>query len=663
MQQRRSQSSAALQVQRPAKQTLSSSRGFGAVGRRSTTSILRQAVGLAAVPVSPDSQDFASPAEVGIPPPRPSVEVCAICLDQLDVNHYVYPCGHDHRIHYKCMISFTGSLLALPLADDSPGLLTREVARNMGFGFKAIRTLEVALQKAKPETINRVCCPLCRSPWPSQEAAALGALMDQLRAASAIGQAENALKMQEVLSRVWNHFDHGEDVQQMRKTKALMALEDNLHSASSFFAKQEAGNTMATCLATFLDARSVSRLSETTPICTHLYHVEAKLRTPHLVATKLRSAFYHASAPDVVTVSINAGMGSPSTRAINALEVVAFTKWLTGCKTLSELTMSCVNWEKHDPGASKLSSTLVAFPLRVLDLANNSMTDGSIKNVAEALMSSACNLKSLETLNLGLNYVTKEGLACLLPLASRKGSCIKEWCFRHNKLADASCQLIAQVLDPVFTKAPLCGWDLRTNNIGAAGCMSLLPYFGQVTVARLGCNPLGDIGVEHLSTGVGKNLRVLDLRHAQISDAGAIALGAKLGNALALEELLLAGNEIGVSGARALASGWSWVGTLRFVDLSSNTFGSDGVRSLCDSLPSWTQTPFRLSLAGVGCEAEGAREILSALRRAPRRGWDWRIDLQNNPLGNVGLIFELAGMLEGEREDTGIVDDEEDSEA
>lgn len=167
-----------------------------------------------------------------------------------------------------------------------------------------------------------------------------------------------------------------------------------------------------------------------------------------------------------------------------------------------------------------------------------------------------------------------------------------------------------------------------------------------MVVARLGCNPLGDYGGEQLANGLGPKLRILDLRQAQLGEAATLALGRKLREASQLEELLLSGNEIGPSGVQALAEGWAWISTLRFVDLSGNGhIGNEGVDLIADELPFWQQAPFRLSLASINCEEKSTRRLAQALRKNPRHHRQWRIELQNNPLP-THAVLEITRLLE-----------------
>ncbi|CAE7791159.1 NLRC3, partial [Symbiodinium necroappetens] len=178
------------------------------------------------------------------------------------------------------------------------------------------------------------------------------------------------------------------------------------------------------------------------------------------------------------------------------------------------------------------------------------------------------------------------------------------------------------------------------------GCKALVPVIGSMEVARLGCNPLGDAGGEQLANGLGRSLRILDLRQAELGEAATLALGRKLRDAATLQELLLSGNNIGPAGAQALAEGWAWISSLRHVDLSGNmAIGKEGVDLLVDELPFWQQAPFRLSLASIGCEDEGAKRLAAALRKNPRKGRGWTIDLQNNPIGSW-MKLQILQLLE-----------------
>jgi Ran GTPase-activating protein (RanGAP) involved in mRNA processing and transport len=272
-----------------------------------------------------------------------------------------------------------------------------------------------------------------------------------------------------------------------------------------------------------------------------------KLRVPYVTVAKLRTAMHHISACDVAGVDAVASIGAP---CMTALDVLTCTKWLSTCEGMQELILSNMQWQKIDPAAQHLGKCLAGKSLRVLDLSNNYLADDSMQSLAEALDAASSGQRSLEVVNLNLNCVTDMGLAAILPLGSRAGG-VTKWGFRHNKLGNAGCERISQALYTTHVGCHVSGtsWDLRTNKIGASGAKALLLVFQHMSIARLGCNPLGDAGAEWLSRGMGKDLVVLDLGQASIGDEGAAKISRKLMECSVLEELLLGGNEIGAGGA------------------------------------------------------------------------------------------------------------------
>lgn len=351
---------------------------------------------------------------------------------------------------------------------------------------------------------------------------------------------------------------------------------------------------------------------------------------------------HHVWAPGLVSLEVHvASGGSPCMRSgsITGMDAVAFSRWVCMSTSLREFVLNGLQWEKVDPGGYLLEKAATGKSLRILNLSHNNLSDASIKRLANALMLSASNLRALEALVLDLNCITEAGLEALLPLGHTRCT-LCTWSFRHNRLANGGCHAMAR------TGLQLGSWDLRTNRIGAPGCKSLALALESMVVARLGCNPLGDAGLQHLAQGLGDKLRILDLRHASFGDVGTVDLALALINASSLQELLLAGNEIGAEGALALAENWRWLCSLHHVDLSSNAIGSHGVELLSRELPYWKQSPFRLSLMGVGCGESGAVKLKSALQRHPRQEWQWAIDLQNNDPAIAAHIIDIRRLLE-----------------
>lgn len=476
----------------------------------------------------------------------------------------------------------------------------------------------------------------------------LDTVMAQLRSCRARGLGNNVRKMDEAFSRVMERFDARTRVQEVRMAWGFEALYENMHCASTFFFQLQGDTPAMLAILSFLDTRYTFHLAQVSVTVRKLCCSGFKLRTRHVRASKLRTATHHVSAADVMTLEIDPAL-RPSSRSSTALDVVTFVKWLRDANTLQVLSLTCLEWEKTDPGCSNLASSIAMLTLRVLDLSSNLLGDGSVKKMANALLENPSSLQYLEVVDFSYNCITQAGLEAVLPLGRIAGSRVREWGFRHNKVGNGACKLLAEAFNPTFMreKGPrLECWDLRTNGISAAGCQFLTTVLDQMVIARLGCNPLSDAGGENLSCGLGAKLRILDLSQAKLGDAAAIALSSKFDNCTSLEQLLLSGNDIGAMGANALSDGWANVVSLRYVDLANNSsIGSLGVALIADQMPIWKQAPFRLSLAGVECEDEGAKKLISVLSANPRGDRNWKIELHNNPIGNASAL-QINRLLE-----------------
>lgn len=571
-------------------------------------------------------------------------EVCSICLEPLaDSVCFAFPCGFNHRLHYPCALLFLSSSLSTleAVADSSPA--RRVVTEGLGQGLRAISAIGAALKRTPLDAIKRICCPLCRRSWPADDDVPVDSIMGQLGELRILIFRDAAEKMVQAILQASNHFEHGSDARQARMTKGFIALDRKLHSAASWLASQSHNEYLMACILSLLQCKWVKSLSAVSRACGRICYDANKLRAPHVSVGKVRTAMHHISAPDLRALEAIASRGDA---CMTAFDVLTCTKWLSTCNGIRELVLSGMKWQQIDPGGQHLGTSLADKPLRILDLSNNSLMDDSLKCLAEALIPKMSKSRTLQVLNVSINCSTQVGLVALLPLGSRAGG-VQDWGFRHNQLGDTGCHAIAKALhtEHIGCHVNATAWDLRTNRISAEGIKSLLCVIPSMSVARLGCNPLGDVGAKWLAQGIGETLVTLDLGQAKIGDEGASALAKKLMNGSLLRDLLLAGNEIGAVGASCLADGWAWVTNLRLVDLSYNPLGTGGVQCIAQELPFWTQSPFRLCLGGVDCDDEGAQYLVRALDKNSRRSWKWTIDFGNNKCRGMH-VHEMRRLLE-----------------
>jgi len=368
--------------------------------------------------------------------------------------------------------------------------------------------------------------------------------------------------------------------------------------------------------------------------CRKLLRVESKLRVPYFKVNHVFTATQTISAEDLISVEVDGTSikgQNPTTSEISALAA-----WLSEGWSIKQLNVISMEWEYGDRGALQISTCIRRNQLCVLNLSHNKLLDESVLLIAEALVNGPSH-HSLQVLNLNLNWATERSLAALLPLGCGNGR-LQNWGLKHNKLGDVGCQMLAEA------RPNSASWDLQTNGIGPAGCMHLMQAMQDMTELRLGCNHFSDEGMKHLSKSFGPHILLLDFRNSQLSDESATLIARSLVDASSLATLLLGGNQIGPAGAHSLAEGWAFKTSLIHVELSNNPIGSSGLELLADCLPVWQQSPFRLSLMGIGCDVEGVLKLKAVLTEYPRCTRNWRIDLQHNGL-QARHVRDISNML------------------
>jgi len=598
-------------------------------------------------------------------------ELCAICLEPLGSNEFGFPCGHQHQLHHQCALEFLGRVLNAapsscsaassqqpafqqlvfdsgnPLEASSASLPTqsfysKSVPSPSQCDVRAVAKLEHALRNAPTQLLSRIACPLCRGVWPVQDGNFVGGVIHQLRAWSLQRHKHNLDRVSEILSQLAWRMAHSEVARLARLARGVEALWNAQHSACSFFASHRAGKRSLLPLLSFLRVEDVAQLRRSSASCSEACSLQRRLRVP-CIRNPRHMNVLHATQPlDVSVVEIDTTSCGPrgSRRgATSEVDLVPLTTFLASCVSLKELSLRGLRLDRSDPNGMCTSRAITRKAnLRVLDLSHNYLTDDFAICMAQVLGKEA---KALKVLQLAGNCISHRGFAALLPLHA-EGRGVQDWGLRHNQLADEGCAALASHRLIADSE-----WDLWTNSITAVGCQALLRAgaFEKMLVLRLGCNPIGDEGVEYLAQGLTNTLQVLDLRQTNLGDAGCVALSGVLSCLSQLRSLLLAGNAIGAEGVTALARTWSCVESLRHVDLSNTALGSLGVQAIASELPFWLQAELRVSLVGVGCDELAVKALRAAIQVQPRSGRSLVLDLQHNGLP-LKLLVDMRRLLE-----------------
>ncbi|KAM6392645.1 LOW QUALITY PROTEIN: NACHT, LRR and PYD domains-containing protein 6 [Pluvialis apricaria] len=282
----------------------------------------------------------------------------------------------------------------------------------------------------------------------------------------------------------------------------------------------------------------------------------------------------------------------------------------SGCKLKSlrfdqcQLTGTC---------CGALASVLSVNPTLTELAGNEDLRDGGVKLLCEGLRRGGCQLQSLR---LGCCNLTAAGCRDLAAVLGTLPS-LEQLDLSDNPVEDGGVrELCGALVGPSCSVQKLWLWRCRLTKASCGVLAATLPLSPNLTELHLGDNELGDGGVRRLSEGLRDaacRLQMLRLWRCRLTEKSCGVLAAALPLSPNLTELHLGDNELGDGGVRRLSEGlrdaacrlqtlslWkcrltgACCGDLRTVlstsrslehlDLSENDLGDGGVRLLCEAL-------------------------------------------------------------------------------
>ncbi|KAM7108566.1 NACHT, LRR and PYD domains-containing protein 6 [Ciconia maguari] len=287
-----------------------------------------------------------------------------------------------------------------------------------------------------------------------------------------------------------------------------------------------------------------------------------------------------------------------------------------------------------------LASVLSTNPtLTQLDLAGNEdLRDGGVRLLCEGLRRGACRLQTLRLGCCSLTAASCEALAAVLGAVPS----LVQLDLSDNPLGDGGLrELCAALAGPGCSVQNLWLWRCRLTEASCGALAAVLPASPSLTELHLGDNELGDGGVRRLSEGLRDpacRLQTLRLWRCRLTEASCGALAAVLPASPSLTELHLGGNELGDGGVRRLSEGlrdpacrlqtlslWhcrltgacckdlcavlSTRQSLECLDLSENDLGDGGAQLLCETLAHPTCSLQRLWLKKAALNEETLQKL------------------------------------------------------
>ncbi|XP_063190566.1 NACHT, LRR and PYD domains-containing protein 6 isoform X2 [Chroicocephalus ridibundus] len=221
-----------------------------------------------------------------------------------------------------------------------------------------------------------------------------------------------------------------------------------------------------------------------------------------------------------------------------------------GCR-LQILRLGCCNLTAAGCGA--LAAALGSLPtLAQLDLSDNPLGDGGVRELCTALAGPGCSLQKLWLWRCRLTAASCGALAAVLPASPS----LTELHLGDNELGDGGVRRLSKGLrDPACRLQTLRLWRCRLTAASCGALAAVLPARPCLTELHLGDNKLGDGGVRRLSEGLRDpacRLQTLSLWQSRLTGACCADLCAMLSPSRSLEFLDLSDNDLGDASVQQL---------------------------------------------------------------------------------------------------------------
>ena len=306
---------------------------------------------------------------------------------------------------------------------------------------------------------------------------------------------------------------------------------------------------------------------------------------------------------------------------------------LENCSALKSLNLH--KNKISSKGIGYLCGTLLhCHNLAVLNLADNKLTSLG----ARALSSGLENCKSLRTFNVSSNNIIANGIG-FIAQGLRYCTELESLIMDSNKISDSSAQFLSDCLRhcPGLQSLNFSYNEISEN--GAKAISGCLKHLNNLQALNLDSNHIGDGGAEALAANLNcSSLKTLQLQDNQISNAGACALAESLKLGASLEEVDISDNSIGDEGIKSLVNNLG----LAILSLTYNTVGVEGGIAIAENLKRCPELKkLDLCIMKINCESVAA--IARGLEYCAL--YLTKVDLSDNKIGDDGARALAEGLM------------------
>lgn len=315
----------------------------------------------------------------------------------------------------------------------------------------------------------------------------------------------------------------------------------------------------------------------------------------------------------------------------------------------------------HNPftsvGLNQILEPLLSLSPQATNLIHLDLTDTQLGSKGGRVIAQLLrNNSTLQELNLTNNYIGTNGIRAIVPELTTNYS-LQLLNLSYNNIKSRGATLLAHALEESTSVCNLKSLNLTGNGLGHKGMQILsrmLTANRTIESFYAGTNNIGPEGAAHLSFAMKRNyaLRLLHINDNNIGPSAASLLFDQLrDDNRTLENLNIAGNNIGTQGASDLTAVFTQNAVLTNIDLSGNRIGSDGVLLLMDAL-SYNISLVHLHLSNNRIDDRGARAISEVLSDPKSSRTLQTISWDDNPdISEEGLIpLSRAAQIKRNRE-------------